>query len=193
MNSHWIARAVAGLSVVALAAIAAPALANDYIEISSTGTLSSEPTRAAGAVNPSWVLVSSFSFGVSKPPSNASGAAAGVRAVGSLTVTGIGSQALQQQLVQDVLRGTLLHSVRLIVTKANKLGQQVTTEYNNFVGVYVTSAQNVGSNTDTFDFNFAQYQYEAAAPTGKTASGDWTTTATTSTPLMWTVMKSPHF
>jgi hypothetical protein len=190
MNSHWIARVVAGLSVVALAAIAAPAPANDYLEIGTAGSLSSEPTHVQGAINPSWIRVSSFSFGVSKPPLS-SGAAAGARATGSLTVTGVSSQAVQQQLVQLVLTGGWLATVRLIVTKPNKLGQ-VATEYNNFKQVYVTSAQNLGTNTDTFDFNFMQYQYEAAAPSGKSATDDWVTTATTSTPLTWTVMKSPH-
>jgi hypothetical protein len=192
MNSHWIARTLAGLSAVALIAIAAPAPANDYIEFSPTGGLTVEPSQVKG-IDPSWVLVSSYSFGISKPPSKSSGGAARATAIGSLTVTGIRSPALQGQLVQLVLAGTLIASVRLILTKPNRMGEQVATEYNNFRDVYVTSAQNLGTNTDTFDFNFAQYQYEAAAPPGKTATDDWVTTATTSTPLRWTVMKSPHF
>ncbi len=179
MNSHWIARAAAGLAVLAATVIASPAFAADksYLEIHPTGTVASEPKAVGGPM----ITVTSFSFGVGKPAigSATGGAGAGKAADSSLTVRGIDNNTAQS-LFADAMSGKHLAWVRLIITKPDAKGVQKPYEIYTFSDVYVTSASMNGGGskgpTDTFDFNYSKLAMQHERNTalgGATPPASW--------------------
>jgi type VI protein secretion system component Hcp len=183
MNSHWIARAVAALAVLAVTAVASPAFAADkyYLEIHPTGAVGPQPKAVADTM----LTVTGFSFGVGKPPGSATGGAgAGKAADSSLTVTGI-DNTTAQSLFADATSGKHLAWVRLIITKADAQGKQKPYEIYTFSEVYVTSASMNGGvftisggskgPSDTFDFNYAKLsmKHEKNTAVGTTTPSSW--------------------
>ena len=163
MKSHWIARALGALALVILPAIAVPAMAaNYYLEIPASGELTPEPSQPLAGIPPAWIVVTSFSFGVAKPPPHGGP----TTAAESLTVTGVNS-AMAPALFKDVQTNATLKSLRLIITQPNGSGQQVPSEIINMQNAYVTAASMSGNSaglTDTFSFNYQAVSYEVASP-----------------------------
>jgi type VI protein secretion system component Hcp len=167
MRSHRITRTIAALFALAVTAVAAPALANNfYLEIATSGSLTPQPNQPLTSIPSSWITVNSFSWGVAQP--QPSGGGGGLpHATGSLTVTGVDS-ATAQTLFKDATTGVLIQAVRLVITQPSGKNQ-VPTEIIAMQNAYVTSATMSGGSqtvSDTFTFNYQVVQYEYASAQG---------------------------
>lgn len=175
MKSQWIARALAGFAMLAVAGLAAPALAaNTYLEFhpGMPGTC----TDPAGHVA-SWIQVTSSTFSLPiKLPKGQTAPAGAPPVDSSLTVTGI-DNADSATLIQDAVNGVTLKCVQLIIeTPATGMGALTgtnkPTELYRFTNAYVTAVTPTTSGkiaTTTFAFNYqkASQLHEKVTATGE--------------------------
>jgi type VI protein secretion system component Hcp len=166
MKSSLIARIAAGLSVLAVTAIAAPAFADVYyLKIPPGQIEGSEPKGDISQKPADMYKITSFSIGVGKPEnigSASSGAGAGKATMESMTVTGADSDAAST-LTQDAIQDKHLPELVLVIGK-NVSGKVVPYQLFIMKNVYITSselsANSKGKLLDTFDINYQQISYE---------------------------------
>ena len=112
------------------------AAAATYLDLASTGSTSEFPTKPLSSKNPSWIDVSSYSFGVGKPAviPRGGGKTAGARSAASMSVTIAPNPTASQTLFDDATRGAALSVVRLYFAKPSAKG---------IIPYYVVTMRNV--------------------------------------------------
>jgi type VI protein secretion system component Hcp len=180
MKSSWIARIAASMSVLAIAAIAAPAFADVYyLEIPAGGVVGPEPKGDITQKPPTMFKLTSFSISAGHPENIGSatgGAGAGKATMESMTVTGVDSDAANV-LFKDFNTDAHIAQVRLVVGK-NVSGKMVPLYIYLMKNVYVTSDKikandKTGQPVDTYGLNYMSISYEqSSVDTTKPLTGE---------------------
>jgi len=163
-SRHW---ALAAAIAAAMAVAPAAAAAATWLDLGTTGSISELPNKPLDSKKPSWIEISSYSFGAGKPAviPRGGGRMANAPSTDSMSIVITSNPSAAQMLFEDAKAGTALRFVRLYMMKPSSSGKLIPYYVVTMTNVIISSARWSGGASDapteevTFEYGGMEIRY----------------------------------